>query len=369
MLSIAHEMETMKVLAESGQITSAGAVGIGIRQKLLDAGEDTTVWESVLTGLKASPEDGIQYLTEALGAIKPKVESLMILSGKMPAQPEIVKGGDVTQQGQIIRIVNGVPTATNVKDFVAGPKDDPKLSQFGLVGEGGKITSIQGDDRGNFYGLGGKPIKLKDSDRLIESTVLTGDESAIGLGRAEMEKLRDSEVSVKTFLATAGDTLKILETSPDINTFTAAAAGLVNNFQQEAKAIANSLGADIDVSFLDPATHAATFDSLGIKNQQMRGLITSMAFQAAAASGQSGRDITEKDFQRFLAEIGGNASDPRAFAQSVKDVATRVDRGFRINHEVRLGRKFEGDLGLGALNIGAGQSSGVSSLTDDELFQ
>lgn len=368
MLSIVHDMESMKGLLEQGQVKPALQLGAGsLRQKLLDSGEDVTALDGILTGIQNSPESGVQYLTEALSSIKPKVGSLMAAAGIVPAQPEVLSGSDVTPQGQIIRMVNGVPIATNVQDFKPDAQEGPRLSLYGRVGSDGKIQSIQGDDRGNFYDLSGKRVELGAGDRLIENPSLTGAADEIGLTNSEAEKLRDSEVAAKTFMATAGDALSLLESSPDINTFVAAASGLVNNLEQEARAIARATGANIDFELLDTSKNG--IDALGIQNQQMKGLVTALAFQAASASGQSGRDVTERDFNRFLREIGGNASDPRAFARSIQDVAQRVDRGFRINYSTRLGKEFDGELGLGSLVPQTTQANDLSTLSDDELFQ
>ena len=94
MLSITHDMETMKGLLESGQVKTAGQVGMGIRQRLIEAGEPTEGFDGILANMKDSPEGGIQYLTEALAELTPKVESLMIASGKVPE-----KGDDFTLAG------------------------------------------------------------------------------------------------------------------------------------------------------------------------------------------------------------------------------------------------------------------------------
>lgn len=166
------------------------------------------------------------------------------------------------------------------------------------------------------------------------------------MSKGESEKLRNAEISTRNFVTTVGDAIEMLEKNPDINTFTARAAGLVNNLQQEGRAIAAALGKNFDERMLDPSIHAETFDRLGIENARMRGLITALAFQAAAASNQAGRDVTEKDIRRFIEEVGAGSSDPRAFAEALQDVAGRTVRNFQTNYEVRMGKPFSGEINV-----------------------
>lgn len=240
---------------------------------------------------------------------------------------------------KVIAEVPEAPVAEeqSTREFVQSVKPD------------GTMQSLMADRYGNFFDLQGRPVQVSPSDRIIEGTSLTGSQADVGLTNAEAEKMRDAEVGTKTFIATTGDAIRMLNEQPDINTFVAGAASLVNTVQQEGKAIARAIGANFDDSVLDPASYSSEFDSLGIQNERMRGLITSLAFQAAAASGQSGRDISNADVLRFVKEVGANSSDPRAFAATLRDVAQRTDRGFRINYETRLGSQYEGDTGLSSI--------------------
>lgn len=169
------------------------------------------------------------------------------------------------------------------------------------------------------------------------------------VGSTESRSLRDAEVATRNFVGTAGDALKLLQENPDINTFMGRAAGIVNDLQQEAGAFARGMGLEFDVSTLDPSKHKDTFDDLGIDNARMKSLITSLAFQAAAASGQTGRSVSDRDVQRFIREIGASSADPRAFSQVLNDLAGRTVRNFQTNLAVRTGREIQDDLGVSDL--------------------
>ena len=198
----------------------------------------------------------------------------------------------------------------------------------------------------------GKPTPMRRGDALTKglpffSSVSQADtpEAALGLGKDEVKALRDAEIAALNFMGTAKDALNLLSESPDINTWLARGASMVNDLQREAIAIANQFDIQFDDGALDPSSHDAAFDRLGIDNARMRGIITSLAFQAAAASGQTGRSVSNRDIERFIGEIGASSSDPRAFAATLVDVTNRVERGFLNNYEVRLKEKYNGNLG------------------------
>lgn len=286
---------------------------------------------------KAGDPTAIRNLSMTLSSAAQTAERM----GLVPNQAEYtLSPGERRMRGtKVIAEVPEAPVAEeqSTREFVQSVKPD------------GTMQSLMADRYGNFFDLQGRPVQVSPSDRIIEGTSLTGSQADVGLTNAEAEKMRDAEVGTKTFIATTGDAIRMLNEQPDINTFVAGAASLVNTVQQEGKAIARAIGANFDDSVLDPASYSSEFDSLGIQNERMRGLITSLAFQAAAASGQSGRDISNADVLRFVKEVGANSSDPRAFAATLRDVAQRTDRGFRINYETRLGSQYEGDTGLSSI--------------------
>lgn len=156
-----------------------------------------------------------------------------------------------------------------------------------------------------------------------------------GLGGSEVEKLRDAEVATRSLVATAQDAIDLLRKNPNANTMTAGVARFANDLQQEATAFASNMGLDIEEGALDPSNYEGEFQELGIENAQMKSLLTSLAFQAAAASGQTGRSVSDRDVQRFIKEVGAQNADPMAFAQTLRDVANRAVRRFQTNYEVR----------------------------------
>jgi len=191
-----------------------------------------------------------------------------------------------------------------------------------------------------------------------------------GLSETEQRGLNDMESNTRSFIQTANDARQMLRENPDINTFVGKASSLVNDLQQEAKGIARHIGVEFDESQLDPSSHQETFDQLGIQNRRMQSLITSLAFQAAAASGQTGRAISDADVARFVKEVGASSADPRAFRQTLKDVQKRVARRFRTDFKVRTGNPFEDDLGIADFSDDetGGSGSGFELTPEEEAL-
>ena len=227
----------------------------------------------------------------------------------------------------------------------AAPAATPKKLDFlQRVMPDGNVQTIKVDEQGNFYNLQNAPITIGPDERLVEGSSLTGSGEDIGITNVEATRMRDAEVATRAFVETATDAMNLLIEQPDINTFVGSAAALVNNLETEAKAIANSLGVSFDNNLINPSSYSSQFDRLGIRQPRMRSMITSLAFQAAAAQGQSGRDISNADIARFINEIGANSSDPRAFAQTLNDVTNRTTRRFGIEYETRMRKPYEGSF-------------------------
>ena len=81
------------------------------------------------------------------------------------------------------------------------------------------------------------------------------------------------------------------------------------------------------------------------------------------ASGQSGRDVTERDVQRFIVEIGGQVADPRAFERVAQDVTNRIVRNFTNRYETVTRTPYTGDFGTQSLFP---QGAGADELTPAE---
>jgi len=202
-------------------------------------------------------------------------------------------------------------------------------------------------ETGETVGEDGEPLPegFITTDVAVQDTT----EGLANISPTDRRKVQDRQITTANFVSTANDMLSLLQKNPDINTISASAASFVNNMQQEAKTLARTAGLEFDESVFDPAQYEGTFDELGITNERAKSLFVSLAFQAAMASGQSGRSVSDKDVERFMRQVGQKSSDPRAIAATLTDLAARMVRDFQTEYRVRTGQEFEGDLGLNQL--------------------
>ena len=263
----------------------------------------------------------------------------------------IVKDGQVrgyieTPPERKTQVVDGtlidLITGEKIAEVSASKEASQNIVQ--VYPENGDPFSALIDKFGNFKDFRGNKITLGEGDRVVKDSTLSGSAEEMGITSNEAEDMRDAEISTTNFLDTVDDALSMLNKSPDINTLVAGGASIVNNLQQEAAAIGRSFGVEINEAMLDPSMHAESFDGLGIDNQRIRSIVTSLAFQAAAAAGQTGRSVSEKDVRRFIEEIGSASSDPRAFEAVLKDVARRTVRNFSNQYRIKMGQDYSGGL-------------------------
>jgi len=113
----------------------------------------------------------------------------------------------------------------------------------------------------------------------------------------------------------------------------------VNEFAQAAISIAEVAGVDVDKSsrLLDPALYQdefSKFRSTAIGSAEAQSAVVSLAFSAAAASSQTGRDVSDRDVARFIREIGGSIDDPKAFEKVIKSFVKRIGTSIKIRDKV-----------------------------------
>lgn len=250
---------------------------------------------------------------------------------------------------------------------------DPKLDLVHLIRAGTDLPiPVQlRTEGGGIQDLEGKKLELEPGDRLLESLSVSGGIEGV-LGQTEARNLNDAQVATESFIATAGDALRLLQEEPGVNTITGRAVALLGDLRAEAKTFATIFGMQFDESQLNPDTYNEQFGRLGINNARMRSLITSMAFQAASAAGSRGQSVSNRDIERFIDQVGGSAANPEAFAAVLRDEAERTARNFRINFRVRTLKEFEGELGLSGLpGVATPQVDqvDVSNLTTEELLK
>lgn len=243
-------------------------------------------------------------------------------------------------------------------------------SQFGAVNTetGDRITALRTnrglmtqstDEEGNvqFVPLDSNKIRPIDTQE-------TGTTDELGIGDTEQRQLNDAQVATRNYIGTIGDAVNLLEGNQDVNTFVSQGAGLINSLTQEAEALARNTNMwNIDEpedELLDPKQYKGTFKELGIENDELESLLTSMAYmQARTTFGESGR-LSDTDVQLALRSLGAQHSDPEALREVLHMNARLAERGFRNNFQVRTGQEFQGNLGTDRLNQNQQGTGGTS---------
>jgi hypothetical protein len=214
------------------------------------------------------------------------------------------------------------------------------------AGGGGPVVSL--------YDLGTGQVKSRrrddpEVDKLVQEGWVTASDGAMlerleGMSKSDRSNLKQQQVAVMNYVQTAGDMLTHLNENPDINTFVARFASGINDIRQEVRAIAGAAGVEFDDSVFEISQYRGTFQELGIQNQRMQSLITSMAFQRAAAESGIGR-ITNRMVEMFIRELGGGSAHAPTLSRVIRDNVERTVRGFENSWEVHMdGQPFTGDL-------------------------
>lgn len=317
-----------------GSPQAAGSADFG-HQLLQIAAQDPAQFAQMFAG-----EGGIEQIMSLMRGGSP-VEQTRVISGDSGEGRSIG-----LQPGERARVKGQMsPGGTFVpSEVVARP-----FREEGEAAGGGPLINLY--DYRNDEVL---PFRRDDPevDRLISQPgyIVTTDAQALdairGMTQKTREELEEAQIRTKNYIASAGDMIEMLNADPDINTFVARGAAIINDFRQESKAFARASGIEFDESVLDLSVHEDTFRRLGIQRERMQSLITSLAFQRAAAESGVGR-ITNQMMQRFIEEIGGNTSHSDALALVISDTAQRAARAFHNRWEVKTGgAPFEGDLGM-----------------------
>ncbi len=202
--------------------------------------------------------------------------------------------------------------------------EDNRKIMFAVAPDGNR-TSVFTDGEGNFFDIeNNKPIKLAKGTQIFPQTQATTSLPGNIRGIAATTK-----ITAANLVGTAQDVLDLLDENPDINTFAASTAAFTNDMQQEGMALARSLGKTWEPDVFEPEQYSSIFDKLGVKRREFQSVMVSLAFQAAAASGQEARSVSDKDIERFLKEIGSVSEDPRGIAVAIRGLVKRTKRNLQ----------------------------------------
>lgn len=286
----------------------------------------------------------------------------LILGQIPPPQAQIT----TTKPGEDIQVITAGPGGARTAERIGGTAPLPTVvPQGGTLAETltgrvltrGRPTTRKADTQ---------VVAARDKDGNIVNVVVSkvtgkvvgefgrGPETSFvvprvpGVGREELAKLDEAEIGATQAIQGAFKLRQaVLEGGPQV----LAAPGVLSGLAQGA--VSQFLGfaqlAGVDVGNFESGASAeeaeakadtifARIDTAGTINAEIRSSIVNLAFAAAAASGQTGRGVSDRDYERFVRELGAGASKPAVFASVLTKFAQRLNDNFTTRFRVKMRR-------------------------------
>lgn len=192
------------------------------------------------------------------------------------------------------------------------------------------------DDKGNFYDVTNpsKKLNLAEGTQVLRSSQVGG---ATDYSNPQEIALRQSHLDTSQFVSSVNNVVRALEENPDANTAAGKVAGVINNIIQEAEAVINLNEEGGRKKLIDKL-------ELGRASAEMQSMLIGLAYQAAKAEGQKGRDVSNADIERFMRQLGANSSDPVAIINNVKRLSTEAQSRFTDRYLFTRNQKWEGSF-------------------------
>lgn len=188
------------------------------------------------------------------------------------------------------------------------------LDPFQAILPDGTQQTVLGDGKGSYYDVTDptKQVSLQQGTQIFRSSQVG---APTDYSNPQEIQLGQSQIDTAQFVSGINNVIKALDDDPDINTAAASAASTINDLIQEVEAVTN-LG--------NTGERKKLVEKLGLgqKSVQLQSMLIGLAYQAAKAEGQKGRDVSNADIERFMRQLGATSSDPVA----LKATLTRLSR-------------------------------------------
>jgi len=151
--------------------------------------------------------------------------------------------------------------------------------------------------------------------------------------------LATSEINTRVAINAINSSLQFFSENPDANTIVSSVAAFTNEVKAEFRAAFRALGKGTieDQGVLDIATYDSDWERLGIDTEVMQSKFLDLAYVIAAARGQTGKALSDKDISRFLQIIGKDSANYPTVSAILTDVKKRLAEEYAIKHNVMAG--------------------------------
>jgi len=204
-----------------------------------------------------------------------------------------------------------------------------------ILPDGTQQTALY-DDQGNFYDVTNptKKLDLAQGTQVIRSSQVGG---ATDYGNPQEISLKQSQIDTAQFTTGVNNVLKELDDAPDANTAAARLGGVFNNLVQEAEAVMNLDNAGERTKLFEKL-------ELGTKSAEMQSMLIGLAYQAAKAEGQKGRDVSNADIERFMVQLGANSSDPEVLKRNLTRLKKQAQERFATQYSFVRNEPWQGSF-------------------------
>ena len=144
------------------------------------------------------------------------------------------------------------------------------------------------------------------------------------------------DVNTRKAISALGNAINFVQENPAANTITAGVAVFTNEVKAEINGALSILGKGKidDPSVLNLGTYDSTFEKLGIKSNVLKSKFLDLAYVVAAARGQKGRALSDKDIDRFIQILGSGSADYKSVVATLTDLQKRLADEYAIEHNV-----------------------------------
>lgn len=137
--------------------------------------------------------------------------------------------------------------------------------------------------------------------------------------------------------------MEMVEADQNIISGVAVLPKIWNTLQSEVEALAGGLGLTVrPLKDYDPWFEA---NGLGERSTAFKNMITTMALGLAASHGQTGRSLSDKDFDRFLVIAGVGIKDGATFITSLNQAMLGSQRQFNTRYSIMTSDLATGVIG------------------------
>lgn len=346
-------------LLKAGNVKEAGALIVNNIDKMEELGLDTSRAKRFATLAATRPELAVKFMDEQ---IIPLIQKQAPELFNKPVNPN-----EITDQGQrITQDRAGNMRATTVEGFTPPAPEPVNKDLLQAVLPDGSIVPIKYDPRGSgLLTLDNQPYSLPQGATVTRTGAPGGDLANVLPPNREVDRRRQ-EGSVRSFNDAAGRAIELITQNPDANTFMANLATIGAGLTQEAGAVARFMGVPRET--FDPSAYDSVFKDLNIDNSALQSVITSLAFQAAAAKDVRGSGVSNRDVERFIRQVGGNYSNPTSLLAALQETVRDVNSSYSNEYQSLYNKPFEGDLGMPQFpQLGAPEESDLTPEEQAEL--